>query len=211
VRGIGTGGGFKMMVQDRSGQGYRALEQATFGMMMQANQQPGLTSVFTLFNTGTPRIFVDRSREGATARCEHSRVQQQYSHPDRIGGARRAGREERHSHCRVRQTGGSIGQDPLGSRRGACTRLRPILMTSFAFILGVVPLAIASGPGAEMRQALGTAVFSGMIGVTVFGLLFTPVLDVIASWAATKMGKPIASPGPDSQPAAALPAVEQSA
>jgi HAE1 family hydrophobic/amphiphilic exporter-1 len=56
----------------------------------------------------------------------------------------------------------------------AGTRLRPILMTSFAFILGVVPLAIASGAGAEMRQSLGTAVFFGMLGVTGFGLLFTP-------------------------------------
>ncbi len=55
-------------------------------------------------------------------------------------------------------------------------RLRPILMTSFAFILGVFPLAIATGAGAEMRQSLGTAVFSGMLGVTVFGLLFTPTL-----------------------------------
>jgi multidrug efflux pump len=55
------------------------------------------------------------------------------------------------------------------------TRLRPILMTSFAFILGVVPLATAAGAGAEMRQALGIAVFSGMLGVTCFGLLLTPV------------------------------------
>ena len=54
-------------------------------------------------------------------------------------------------------------------------RLRPILMTSFAFILGVVPLVIASGAGAEMRQSLGTAVFSGMIGVTLFGIFLTPV------------------------------------
>jgi hydrophobe/amphiphile efflux-1 (HAE1) family protein len=53
-------------------------------------------------------------------------------------------------------------------------RLRPILMTSFAFILGVFPLAIATGAGAEMRQSLGTAVFAGMLGVTIFGLLFTP-------------------------------------
>jgi multidrug efflux pump len=60
----------------------------------------------------------------------------------------------------------------------AHTRLRPILMTSFAFILGVVPLVIASGAGAEMRQSLGTAVFFGMIGVTLFGLLFTPVFYV---------------------------------
>ena len=53
-------------------------------------------------------------------------------------------------------------------------RLRPILMTSFAFILGVAPLVVATGAGAEMRQSLGTAVFGGMLGVTVFGLLFTP-------------------------------------
>ena len=54
-------------------------------------------------------------------------------------------------------------------------RLRPILMTSFAFILGVVPLVVATGAGAEMRQVLGTAVFSGMIGVTFFGIFLTPV------------------------------------
>jgi hydrophobe/amphiphile efflux-1 (HAE1) family protein len=61
----------------------------------------------------------------------------------------------------------------------ARTRLRPILMTSFAFILGVLPLAIASGPGKEMRQALGTSVFFGMLGVTLFGLIFTPVFYVV--------------------------------
>jgi multidrug efflux pump len=54
-------------------------------------------------------------------------------------------------------------------------RLRPILMTSFAFILGVVPLVIAHGAGAEMRQTLGMAVFSGMLGVTLFGVFLTPV------------------------------------
>ncbi|KKC27959.1 efflux RND transporter permease subunit [Sphingomonas sp. SRS2] len=64
--------------------------------------------------------------------------------------------------------------------RAAQDRLRPILMTSFAFILGVVPLVIASGPGAELRQALGTAVFSGMLGVTFFGLVFTPTFYVAA-------------------------------
>ena len=57
-------------------------------------------------------------------------------------------------------------------------RLRPILMTAFAFIFGVVPLMIAQGPGAEMRQSLGTAVFSGMLGVTFFGLFLTPVFYV---------------------------------
>ena len=54
-------------------------------------------------------------------------------------------------------------------------RLRPILMTSFAFIMGVVPMVFSSGAGAEMRQAMGVAVFSGMIGVTIFGLILTPV------------------------------------
>ena len=57
-------------------------------------------------------------------------------------------------------------------------RLRPILMTSLAFIFGVVPLVLATGAGAEVRQAIGTAVFAGMIGVTAFGLLFTPVFYV---------------------------------
>jgi hydrophobe/amphiphile efflux-1 (HAE1) family protein len=62
----------------------------------------------------------------------------------------------------------------------ARTRLRPILMTSLAFILGVVPLVFSTGAGAEMRQSLGTAVFSGMLGVTVFGLIFTPVFYVLS-------------------------------
>jgi multidrug efflux pump len=58
-------------------------------------------------------------------------------------------------------------------------RLRPILMTSIAFIAGVVPLVLASGAGAEIRHALGVVVFSGMIGVTFFGLLLTPVFYVL--------------------------------
>ncbi|GAA4498542.1 efflux RND transporter permease subunit [Gluconacetobacter tumulicola] len=63
----------------------------------------------------------------------------------------------------------------------ARTRLRPILMTSFAFILGVAPLAIATGAGAEMRRSLGTAVLFGMMGVTAFGLLFTPVFYTVVA------------------------------
>ena len=73
--------------------------------------------------------------------------------------------------------------------KAARTRLRPILMTSFAFILGVLPLAIATGPGAEMRQALGTAVFFGMLGVTIFGLIFTPVFYVLCRWIAARLPK----------------------
>ena len=66
-------------------------------------------------------------------------------------------------------------------------RLRPILMTSLAFIFGVVPLVWATGAGAELRQTLGTAVFSGMIGVTVFGLIFTPVFYVVSRWLAERL------------------------
>ena len=61
-------------------------------------------------------------------------------------------------------------------------RLRPILMTSFAFIFGVVPLVLARGAGAEMRRALGTAVFSGMLGVTLFGIFLTPVFYYVIRW-----------------------------
>jgi multidrug efflux pump len=61
-------------------------------------------------------------------------------------------------------------------------RLRPILMTSFAFILGVVPLMLSPGAGAEMRQTLGTAVFAGMLGVTLFGIFLTPVFFYVIQW-----------------------------
>ncbi|MBY8957619.1 efflux RND transporter permease subunit [Pseudomonas sp. MIS38] len=72
------------------------------------------------------------------------------------------------------------GLDPLAAVLEACRlRLRPILMTSFAFIMGVVPLVFSSGAGAEMRHAMGVAVFSGMLGVTFFGLLLTPVFYVL--------------------------------
>jgi HAE1 family hydrophobic/amphiphilic exporter-1 len=76
----------------------------------------------------------------------------------------------------------------------ARTRLRPILMTSFAFILGVAPLAFAAGAGAEMRQALGVAVFFGMIGVTAFGLIFTPVFYVVFRAIAQRLPKPPPKP-----------------
>ncbi len=69
-------------------------------------------------------------------------------------------------------------------------RIRPIMMTSFSFILGVVPLVLAEGAGAEMRQALGTAVFFGMLGVTFFGALFTPVFYVVVRWLTDRRNKP---------------------
>ncbi|MCJ2038702.1 multidrug efflux RND transporter permease subunit [Methylobacterium sp. J-059] len=99
---------------------------------------------------------------------------------------------------------------PVAAAIQACRlRLRPILMTAFAFILGVLPLVIATGPGAEMRQALGTAVFFGMIGATFFGLFLTPVFYVmirnIVIWVGKKRGK-TTDDGHGGAPAHAAPA-----
>jgi multidrug efflux pump len=75
------------------------------------------------------------------------------------------------------------GKERFEATVDACRlRLRPILMTSFAFILGVVPLVLATGAGAEMRFTLGVAVFSGMLGVTIFGIFFTPVFYYVIRW-----------------------------
>jgi multidrug efflux pump len=82
-------------------------------------------------------------------------------------------------------------------------RLRPVLMTSVAFIMGVVPLVLASGPGAEVRQAMGIAVFAGMLGVTSFGLFLTPIFYVVVQGAAERLSR--------RQPAAAAPAVTAAA
>jgi HAE1 family hydrophobic/amphiphilic exporter-1 len=356
VRGIGTGGGFKMMVQDRRGRGLDALEAVTQEMVAAANQAPGLAGVFALFNTGTPKVFADIDRVraemlGVTVEQVFDalevyigsayvndfnllgrtfRVTAQADGPFRreirdvakletrnaqgdmvplgsvatfrdITGPYRVPRYNLYPAAEVQgatlpgtSTGTALAtmerlaaeilpdgfgyewtelalQEKLagsngllifiasvvfvflllaaqyeswllplavilivpmcllaavsglllrgmdvnilaqigfvvlvglaaknailivefarqGEERGldrfaaateaARTRLRPILMTSFAFILGVVPLAIATGAGAEMRQSLGTAVFFGMLGVTLFGLIFTPVFYV---------------------------------
>ncbi|MFZ2145265.1 MAG: multidrug efflux RND transporter permease subunit [Xanthobacteraceae bacterium] len=82
------------------------------------------------------------------------------------------------------------GQDRLAAAtQAARLRLRPILMTSLAFIFGVTPLVWAVGAGAELRQALGTAVFFGMIGVTLFGLIFTPVFYVVTRWSGARASR----------------------
>jgi multidrug efflux pump len=82
----------------------------------------------------------------------------------------------------------------------AKVRLRPIVMTSFAFIFGVFPLVIARGAGAEMRRTLGTAVFAGMIGVTLFGLLLTPVFYVTVRWLTGHRGRQSARARVDTKP-----------
>jgi hydrophobe/amphiphile efflux-1 (HAE1) family protein len=87
------------------------------------------------------------------------------------------------------------GQDRLAAAtQAARLRLRPILMTSLAFIFGVTPLVWAVGAGAELRQALGTAVFFGMIGVTLFGLIFTPVFYVVTRWSDARASRRTAIP-----------------
>ena len=366
VRGIGTGGGFKMMVEDRSGAGYAALEGAAFKMMMAANQEPGLNSVFTQFNTKTPRLKADIDREraeqigvpverifstmstylGSTyvndfnflGRTFRVTAQADAPYRDDIGdilrlktrsasgtmvplaavmtlkndsGPYRVVRFNLYPAAEVQgdtKRGFSSGQSlttmdqlakanlPAGftyewtelayqqqqagntgalvfglavifvflllaaqyeslvlplavilivpmcllaaivgvglmgrdnniltqiglvvliglaaknailivefarageidglearaaAERAAHQRLRPILMTSIAFILGTLPLVIATGAGAEMRQALGIAVFFGMIGVTVFGLLFTPSFYIISRMLGDRVG-----------------------
>jgi multidrug efflux pump len=82
--------------------------------------------------------------------------------------------------AKQRQDAGATAAEAV--LEAATLRLRPILMTSLAFILGVVPLVLGTGAGAEMRQALGTAVFSGMLGVTGFGIFFTPVFYSLVMW-----------------------------
>ncbi len=358
VSGIGTGGGFKMMIEDRRGAGLHALEGAAFAMMMRANGAPGIAGSFTTFNTRTPRLFADIDREraeqlgvpvenvfatlgtylGSTYVNDFNflgrtyRVTAQADAPYRDSEADVARLRTRSdkgemvplaSVMRLRNDSGpyrvvrynlypaaellgdtapgySSGQSlktmegiagqvlPAGfsydwtelafeqkqagntgaiafglavvfvflllaaqyeslvlplavilivpmcllaaflgvnamgldnniltqiglvvliglaaknailivefakqneeagqnrleaARHAAATRLRPIVMTSIAFILGTLPLVIGRGPGSEMREALGVAVFFGMIGVTLFGLLFTPAFYVIS-------------------------------
>jgi multidrug efflux pump subunit AcrB len=110
------------------------------------------------------------------------------------------------------ESGATPGEAAVTAAR---TRLRPILMTSLAFIFGVFPLVIATGAGSEMRQSLGTAVFAGMLGVTGFGLLFTPAFYTVArkiSGRKLKAKKSDISPGdlaapPSPQPGKPLTAV----
>jgi HAE1 family hydrophobic/amphiphilic exporter-1 len=372
VRGIGTGGGFKLYVEDRRGRGAAALEEATNALVARANQEPGLTSVFTLFNTRTPKVYADIDRVKAEmlgVPVENVfdtlnvylgsayindfnylgrtyRVQVQADGPFRrevrdianlrtrnddggmvpigtiatfydITGPYRVPHNNLYPSAEVQGAtlpGFSTGQAIAAMERiaaevlpdgfafewtelayqekaagnvaiyvfiasvifvflflaaqyeswllplavilivpmcllaavtgvrlagldnnvlvqvgfivlvglaaknailivefarqreeegesrfqaavdAARTRLRPILMTSLAFILGVVPLLIATGAGAEMRRSLGTAVFSGMLGVTLFGLVLTPVFYVAMRWVAGLRRKPAAPP-----------------
>jgi len=103
---------------------------------------------------------------------------------------------------KLQEEGGRARRD--AAVEAARLRIRPIMMTSFSFILGVVPLLIAEGAGAEMRQALGTAVFYGMLGVTFFGALFTPVFYVVVRWVTDRRLRP----APRTAPTATIPAAK---
>ncbi len=98
------------------------------------------------------------------------------------------------------------GKPRFESTIAACRlRLRPILMTSFAFILGVVPLVVSTGAGAEMRRTLGTAVFSGMLGVTIFGIFLTPVFFYVIAWFGDRKAAAPVLPAGERIPAAVPP------
>ncbi len=395
VSGIGTGGGFKMMLEDRGGAGYQALETVAFTMMAKANQAPGIGGAFTTFNTRTPRLYADIDREraeqlgvplekvfatlatylGSTYVNDFNllgrtfRVTAQADAPFREsaadilrlrvrsdtgamvplsafmtirneGGPYRVVRYNLYPAAELQgntlpgfSSGQSLGtmeqladqtlpqgfaydwtelafeQKQAGNtgsiafalavvfvflllaaqyeslvlplavilivpmcllaallgvnlmrmdnniltqiglvvliglaaknailivefarqnedegkelRQAAIDaarlRLRPILMTSIAFILGVLPLVLGQGPGSEMRQALGVAVFFGMLGVTVFGLIFTPAFYVIArlfgDWVGTRVRRrrPGAEPDEPLPPPAAAPEPEAGA
>ena len=384
VRGIGSAGGFKMMVQDQRGRGLRALEAATHELVAAANQTPGLSRVFSLFNTGTPKIFADidrvkaemlgvtpeqvfealevyigssyvndfnllgrtfrvtaqadgpfrkelrdveqlktRSSSGAMVPLGSVATFRDISGPYRVPrynlypaaevqGSAAPGTSTGEALAKMEQLAAQVLPDGFGyewtelalqqklagggtilifaasvvfvflllaaqyeswllplavilivpmcllaavsgllargmdvnilaqigfvvlvglaaknailivefARQGeeqgldrreaataaARTRLRPILMTSFAFIFGVIPLAIATGAGAEMRQSLGTAVVFGMLGVTVFGLIFTPVFYVFCRGLAALRGGRRRTPQPAASEQDARPA-----
>ena len=358
IRGIGSAGGYRLMVEDREGHGYKDLEQASYGLIGKANQTKGLSYVYTFFNTGTPRVYADIDRQKAqmlgvppervfetlevylgsafvndfnllgrtyhvTAQADEPfrrttediaqlqtrsdfgkmvplgsvatfqdktgpyRVERYnlqpavsidgdtmpgYSSGQSLASMEKVAAETLPRGYDTEWTGIAYQQKYAGNTAGAVfglavllvflvlaaqyeslvmplaiilivpmsvlaamagvnlrgmdnnvltqigmivlvalaaknailivefarqgeelhglstidaavhaarQRLRPILMTSFAFILGSVPLVIATGAGAELRQALGTAVFFGMVGVTGFGLLFTPTFYVV--------------------------------
>ena len=98
-----------------------------------------------------------------------------------------AGRQERDPDCRIRQAAAERGKSRYDATVDACRlRLRPILMTSFAFILGVVPLVLPQEPGPRCAWPWASAVFSGMLGVTLFGIFFTPVFYSTMMWFAER-------------------------
>ncbi|WP_050024303.1 efflux RND transporter permease subunit [Verrucomicrobium sp. BvORR034] len=101
---------------------------------------------------------------------------------------------------KLREEGKGIVEAALEASR---LRLRPILMTSIAFIAGVFPLVVATGAGAEMRQAMGVAVFAGMIGVTIFGLFLTPIFYVVLEKLGVKKPKAVETPSAHQAPSSA--------
>lgn len=151
----------------------------------------GLAVVFVLsLLAAAARVVVsaaadDADRADVPAGGDHGRAAQgPRQHPD-ADRPRRSGGSGAEAILIVEFAAQARGLDRVEAAR---LPLRPILTTSLALILGVLPLVIAEGAGSEMRRALGTAVSSGMLGATVFGLLFTPVFHVAFQWLAEKAG-----------------------
>ena len=119
------------------------------------------------------------------------RRRQQRLHADQLPRAGGPGLQELHPDRRVRAAArASRARRVETAIVEACRiRLRPVLMTSVAFIMGVVPLVLASGPGAEVRRAMGVAVFAGMLGVTLFGLFLTPVFYTVVQGLAERFSR----------------------
>ena len=112
---------------------------------------------------------------GAHRRGRARRAQFRCLFPDRARRADRARGQKRHPHRRVRRRSAARGKSILESAIvGARLRFRPVMMTSFAFILGLLPLVVAAGAGATSRRAVGTPVFGGMIAASIFGIFIDP-------------------------------------
>jgi len=180
VQGLGTIGGFKLQIEDRAGLGYEALNGATSAFLVAARKAPELTGMFTGLRVDVPQLYADidrvRARQLGVAVTDVFDTLQIYLGSLYVNDFNAFAILIVEFARELEFT----GRTPLAAAIEASRlRLRPILMTSMAFIMGVLPLVLSTGAGAEMRHAMGVAVFAGMIGVTAFGLFLTPVFYVV--------------------------------
>ena len=136
-------------------------------------------------------LAVPSGHFGSASGPAHSRARQWRLLPDRIGDAHRPGQQKCYFDCGVCPRAEGAGHAPIveAAVQASRERLRPILMTAFAFILGVVPMVVATGAGAASRHSLGTAVFGGMIASTFLSLVLVPVLYVVFERLRERKGK----------------------
>jgi len=197
VESLGSIGGFRVQIEDRGSLGHEALYQQIQSLVDKARALPELAGVFSSYQVNVPQIDADIDRDKAKAHGVAVVLIVPMTLLSAIAGVLLTGGDNNIftqislivlaglacknaillvEFAREKQ---QQGLDCVNAVLKAChLRLRPILMTSIAFIMGVVPLVLSSGAGAEMRRAMGIAVLSGMVGVTFFGLLLTPVFYV---------------------------------